>query len=202
MCDRISPQSTSLQPTVSVTVFKTRQFSQGTCMIALLGGMLIADSCIAFANGALSTFSSLPNAVKMAVIQYLSSSSFQLSFSSSHSWSVVWISVDLPFIVTKTAHFLIIPNEKSVSCCILLNFSCVWSKYYKWPHKQYGRIWNPQNTDLERGTKYKVWNYPSEIYVKSNWTSDLFLGSLLLAGFFLPSLSLFMKRNTCLSFPG
>jgi len=43
----------------------TRQFSQDTCMVALLGGMLIADGWMALANGDLSTFSSLTNAVRV-----------------------------------------------------------------------------------------------------------------------------------------
>lgn len=68
MCDRISPQSTSLQPTVSVTAFTTRRFSQGTCTIALLGGMLIADGGMALAKGGLSAFSTLTNAVTMPSI--------------------------------------------------------------------------------------------------------------------------------------
>jgi len=42
-CDRIYPQSTSLQPTVSVTVFTGREFSQSTSMQLLLGGAFIAD---------------------------------------------------------------------------------------------------------------------------------------------------------------
>jgi len=63
--DQISPQSTLLQPTVSVTSSMTRQFSQDTCMVALLGGMLIADGWMALANGDLSTFSSLTNAVRV-----------------------------------------------------------------------------------------------------------------------------------------